>query len=81
MSVAVVAGKFKIHFLTEIKIMKLIIDAFSILMMHLVFSSALPKNLRIHFFVEQTVDKPLQNKRVTRNLSGEGSFLGIRAHF
>ena len=59
MSVAVVAGKFKIHFLTEIKIMKLIIDAFSILMMHLVFSSALPKNLRIHFFVEQTVDKPL----------------------
>ena len=41
---------------TKFMITRLKIDAFNIFM---IFSSVLPKNLWIDFFVEQPVDKPL----------------------
>ena len=50
---------------------------------HLAFSwflkSVLPKNLWIDSFLEQSTDKSFKCRCVTRNLSGQRSFLGIRA--
>ena len=46
-------------FLTKFMIMKLKIVALSIFIIFFLFLGALPKNLWINFFIEQTVDKLL----------------------
>ena len=43
------------------------------------FKNVLPKSLSIDSFLEQSADKSLKYRRVTRNLSGQRIFLGIRA--